>query len=45
MSHYQPDDFAPPLPESDDAYDEAEQRKLDAMTPEEWAAALAERGE
>jgi hypothetical protein len=41
MSHYQPDDFDPPLEESCEAYDEAQQRIIDAMSEAEWNAALA----
>ncbi len=38
----QPPERLPQLPETDEGYDEAEQRKLDAMSNAEWEAALAE---
>lgn len=40
MNRHEPE-HREPIVESDEAYDDTEQAKLDAMSADEWAAALA----
>jgi hypothetical protein len=41
VTHHQPDETPPPVPENDDAYDKAQQDKLDVMSVPEWEALMS----